>query len=54
VPNRASGRGERAGSSWQRLLEALQAEADAARLIDWDLHVVASSFGPINALGGSE
>ena len=28
---------------WQRLLEALQADADAAGLLDWDLHFVDSS-----------
>ena len=29
---------------WQRLLEALQAEADATGRIDWDLHFVDSSI----------
>ncbi len=28
---------------WQRVLEALQAQADAAGLLDWDLHFVDAS-----------
>jgi transposase len=33
----------RAAGLWQRVLEALQAQADAAGLLDWDLHFVDAS-----------
>ena len=33
----------RAAGLWQRVLEALQARADAVGLLDWDLHFVDAS-----------